>query len=505
MKVHLMSPAVDFDAEANEPEFAGDLVDDLELDYLWDAMAGDDRFLRDVARAAVLQSSDDPTRIVYRQAALSDCLRNPEVIDELYAIAVDALAPKRGVFMFAVKNHPGMELSHAIEVLTALADQLDRLRALGAAHRDAFTSVAFRDFFGRLVLELELDDDYMALLRRTLHDLTFPGGMLMSAGIGPGGQVSGQVLRLGKDENRHFFDRTPLKRPLHSFTVPDRDEAGANALSELKDRSVNDVADAAAQAADHVTAFFRILRAELGFYLGCRNLLRAMRSIGAPMCTPDPNSADATVTAGVYDPCLAIRTGSAPVGNTVEIRDGRLLVITGANLGGKSTLLRALGTAQLMMQAGMPVAADGFGARPVGRVFTHWAREEDTELAHGKLDEELDRMDRIVASIRTGDLLLCNESFASTNEAEGSQINMDLVRALVQAGVQVRTVTHLFDFAAEAADDPSLGAVFLRAPRAEGGERSYLLEPGPPLATSFGLDLFDKEFGTQHAEREVPC
>ncbi|WP_129658146.1 MutS-related protein [Rothia uropygialis] len=199
---------------------------------------------------------------------------------------------------------------------------------------------------------------------------------------------------------------------------------------------------------------------------------------------------------------MALRTATAPVGNTVGIRTGSLLVITGANLGGKSTLLRALATAQLMMQAGMRTPSEQFAAVPVGRILTHWAREEDTGLTHGKLDEELDRMEQIVADIGSGDLLLCSESFASTNEAEGSQIVMEVTSALVHAGVQVRSVTHLYDFAHAVADDDSLSAVFLRASRAGTGRRSFVLEPGPPLLTNHGLDRFDRTFGTRYADLE---
>jgi DNA mismatch repair ATPase MutS len=40
----------------------------------------------------------------------------------------------------------------------------------------------------------------------------------------------------------------------------------------------------------------------------------------------------------------------------------RLVIITGANSGGKSTFLRSLGLAQLMMQCGMFVTAASFRA-----------------------------------------------------------------------------------------------------------------------------------------------
>lgn len=57
-----------------------------------------------------------------------------------------------------------------------------------------------------------------------------------------------------------------------SFSLDPRDEGGARALSELQDRGISLVAQALAQAADHVSSFFETLRTELAFYVGCINV-----------------------------------------------------------------------------------------------------------------------------------------------------------------------------------------------------------------------------------------
>lgn len=43
-------------------------------------------------------------------------------------------------------------------------------------------------------------------------------------------------------------------------------------------------------------------------------------------------------------------------------------------------------------------------------------------MKSGKLDEELERMRHIIEAITLGFLWLMNESFAETNEQEGSEI-----------------------------------------------------------------------------------
>jgi DNA mismatch repair ATPase MutS len=155
-----------------------------------------------------------------------------------------------------------------------------------------------------------------------------------------------------------------------------------------------------------------------------------------------------------------------------------------------------------MMQAGMFVTAAAFGANVRDGVFTHFKREEDATLTHGKLEEELARMSAIVEYIGSTSLLLCNESFASTNELEGSQIAWGTVHAMVENGVRVFFVTHLYDFAHSLYARHDFADLFLRAERRPDGVRTFRLAPGKPEPTSYAEDSFRRIFGiAAHAGR----
>jgi DNA mismatch repair ATPase MutS len=171
------------------------------------------------------------------------------------------------------------------------------------------------------------------------------------------------------------------------------------------------------------------------------------------------------------------------------------VMITGANQGGKSTFLRSVGLAQLMLQAGMFVGADALRASVCAGLFTHYKREEDEAMESGKLDEELARMSTIADAIGHDCVLLCNESFASTNELEGSEIARQVVTALLDSEVKVFFVTHLYNFAQSMHALGSDNALFLRARRGEDGRRPFQLEEGAPRPTSFGADSFERIFG----------
>lgn len=90
MKVHLLDPDRDFDWEAGPPAGHEDLTQDLELNTLLDAMAAGDKFLREVSAKVLLASLDDPDQIRYRQQVLADCLAQPGVIRDMYAVAAGA-------------------------------------------------------------------------------------------------------------------------------------------------------------------------------------------------------------------------------------------------------------------------------------------------------------------------------------------------------------------------------------------------------------------------------
>jgi DNA mismatch repair ATPase MutS len=192
----------------------------------------------------------------------------------------------------------------------------------------------------------------------------------------------------------------------------------------------------------------------------------------------------------LYDPSLALSLGEPVVTNDAFPAAKPALVITGANRGGKSTFLRGIGAAQLMLQCGMFVPAASMRASLSTGLFTHYKREEDETMESGKFDEELRRMNAIVERLRPGAMVLMNESFASTNEREGSEIAFQIVTALIDSGVRVALVTHLYELGRRLAQERSPDVYFLRAERGTDGQRTFKLMEGPPLPTSYGTDLY---------------
>lgn len=488
MKVCLLHSDRDFDFGRELPAQQDALSQDLELDTVLGAMAGGDKFLLGIARKVVLASLTEPAEILYRQQVLADCISQPAIIRQMYAVAVAALEDKRGLWGYS-SQYPSSILSGAVAQVTAAIVRLRELRQIADAHAGTFRSRGLSALLG--TLQRELDDEYFNTLSGHLKQLRFRDGELISAQLGRDNGAINLVLRSG-GPRRKWKERVGLEpRSAYSFTIPPRDDAAAQALADITGRGINLVANALAQSADHVTSFFTVLRAELGFYVACLNLHEQLTASGQPVTFPQPAGAQsrALTCTDLRDTALALRTGQV-TGNDVDADGMSLVVITGANSGGKSTFLRSAGLAQLLMQCGMFATAAALRASVCTGIFTHFIREEDPAMVSGRLDEELSRMSVIADQVRPHGLVLFNESFAATNEREGSEIGRQVVTALLEAGIRVLFVTHLYDFAESFHRGAGRPALFLRAPRQPDGRRDFRLIPAGPLPTSFGQDLY---------------
>ena len=497
MKAHLMYRDRDFDLKRKPVSNELNLIQDLELSTLCNAMAIGDKSLFEVARCAVLSDLEtDLETIRYRQDILKDSLNHSSVVRDIYDIGIQAIESEKKDYWGRSSKHPDTILRRSIEVLQMFVVLLKKLRAIADENAAKFESEGFATLFA--MLRKELSDGYFASVQGHLKELKFRDGVLISAELGKGNMGANYMLRSSQDKQSWMKQILAKKPPSYSFEIADRDVSGARALEELKDRGINLVANALAQSTDHILSFFDLLRIELAFYVGCLNLHEQLAQMGEPITFPVPVAPGERrhSFAGLYDLCLALTLKQKTVGNDVNADIKDVVIITGANQGGKSTFLRSLGLAQLMMQCGMFASAESFSSNVCDKLFTHYKREEDVTMTSGKLDEELSRMSDIADKLTPNSMVLFNESFAATNEREGSEIARQIVRALMERGIKVFFVTHLYEFAHGLYDEKMDNAIFLRAERQDDGVRTFKLSEGEPLQTSYGEDLYKGIFGT---------
>ena len=473
MKALLMHRDQDFDLQQALPWNGPALMQDLELDTLLQVMSGSDEFVFEVVQKALLsewRNSEETIR--RRQDILKDCLKNPVVVREVYDLMVQAIEREKREWWGLSSDYPSSMLYSSVGLLEAFIGVLRKLRNLAEQHGSRFESKGFTSLFA--MFTKDLGDEYLAEIQNHLAELKFRKGVLISAKLGDSNESTNYVLRKPHGNRQNWFERILRKGPLaYTYHVDPRDEAGARILSDMRSRGISRVARALAQSTDHVVSFFKMLRTELAFYVGCLNLHDQLAAKGLPIAFPRPEAAGerSHKFTGLYDVCLALRMERGVVGNTINTDHKSLVIITGANQGGKSTFLRSIGLAQLMMQCGLFVGAEAFTAEACPSLFTHYKREEDTKMESGKFDEELARMSEIVDHIAANSMVLFNESFAATNEREGSEIAKQIVCALLEKRVKIFYVTHLHEFARAFFERQAANTTFLRAERRADGTR----------------------------------
>ncbi len=493
MKTFLMYANRDFDATPPSKKEPIQFTQDLELDVLLSAAAAGDRYLYEVMAAACAGAwENDIATIRYRQDILKDCLANPAIVRQFYAIAIEPFGRDLSWNFSLYGRDASSMVGSGVRTLQSSLGVLRRLRNTCSANASNFTSHGFRQFFN--TLEQDLDDGYLEAAGADLNNLTFRKGVLLSAQVGDGGKGVGTMLRKPQPRDLSWVQAvlTPGAQN-YTLQLAPRDEAGAHAFGELQNRGLSLISDAVYQSAEHVLSFLKTLRAELAFYIGCLNLSEQLARIGESIAFPEASEGQNGFRCrNLRDVCLALTMGRSVVGNDVNANGKPLVIITGANRGGKSTFLRSVGLAQLMLQCGLFVTADAFASSLHTGLFTHYKREEDRTMRSGKFDEELVRMSGIADQVRRGAMLLFNESFAATHEQEGSEIARQIVSALLENDVAVFFVSHMYEFSRSFLNDER--ALFLRADRSEDGARSFRLREAKPLPKSFGVDLYQRIF-----------
>ena len=181
---------------------------------------------------------------------------------------------------------------------------------------------------------------------------------------------------------------------------------------------------------------------------------------------------------------------------------GSFLLVTGSNMSGKSTLLRAIGVNTVLAGAGGPVCAARMITPPV-RLWTSVRVEDSLERGVSFFMAELQRLKAVVDAANESDpdgrplLYLLDEILQGTNTAERQIAARRVIRHLTDAGALGAVSTHDLTLA----EGPELStiahAVHLRDTMiANGMSFDYKLRPGIANSTN-ALRLMDIVFGSQ--------
>lgn len=465
------------------------LKEDLTLEPLLQCMSIGDETINKSVGSVLSSPLTENEAIRYRQAILEDCLQNSKQVRSLYTMVADTVErQKQSDLLFGAAQTATQQFEVSRKRLELLVESLRALRTFSDIHSGSFNSEGFHLLFADW--NHEFDHRFFEDSADLLSQLSFERGMLIGASLsGIGRSIRHRLLLNHEPESKW--------KQLNAFRVKPEDSSATEDLLHRREVAESSCNRTLSKAALNIAGYFEELLRELAFYIGCLNFAKCVVAHAVPFCIPALSVNAERETESLYELGVVLSEQSNAVGNSFNLPGKHCVVITGADLGGKSTFLRSVGQSQLMMQCGMPVAAKQYTAPVVEGIYTHFLREEDRTMKNGKLNEELTRMSRIADHLTAGSVILLDESFCSTNEREGSEISRQIVQAFMETGVDMFMVTHLYRLAKTLYDEDNPAYGFLIAERLPDGQRTKNIISGMPLPTGYGKDLYNEVFGKQ--------
>lgn len=132
-----------------------------------------------------------------------------------------------------------------------------------------------------------------------------------------------------------------------------------------------------------------------------------------------------------------------PVPNDVALGDGEnSLLVTGSNMSGKTTLLRAMGLSAIMAQCGLPVCAELLELTPL-QPLTSMRVKDSLERGVSYFYAEVQRAKAVLDAAKSGrGLFLLDELLLGTNTRERQIASRELLRLLLATGSIGAVTTH---------------------------------------------------------------
>ncbi len=230
-------------------------------------------------------------------------------------------------------------------------------------------------------------------------------------------------------------------------------------------------------ADSHVDDTIARIDRELQFYLSYLEQTRRLANTGLSFCMPTVSSNKAVSGEGIFDIVLAgklAKNSRRVVANDFRLEGHeRLIVVTGANQGGKTTFSRAFGQAHWLARLGLPVPGTRASLFLFDRLFTHYEKEEDITTLHSKLEDELVRIHDILEAATGDSIVIMNEIFNATTLDDAIVLGTAVIRQVIDRDLLGLCVTFVDELSILGETTVSMVAT---------------VDPNDPVARTFQLE-----------------
>ena len=227
---------------------------------------------------------------------------------------------------------------------------------------------------------------------------------------------------------------------------------------------------------------------EIKFFLEIYSLLQRATQIGVPHCIAKLSQTPQYAAKELYDVSLLAKNCETIIPNDADFSEKEpFCFLLGANGGGKTTYLRALGVNLIFFLAGCPVFAKEAEIYPFDIVLSHFPRDERFDNT-GRLDEERKRTEEMlnIAQNKTA-FLFFNETFSGTDDKSGFDLLTDTVAKIAESKYFGLYVTHFHEVMS--LDYPVLSA---EVDLSDANKRTFRIVRSKGSASSYASDILKK-------------
>ena len=227
---------------------------------------------------------------------------------------------------------------------------------------------------------------------------------------------------------------------------------------------------------------------DLKFCLEILRLVQKADALGIPHVIATVATRPQYRASALYDVSLLAKNCTCIVPNdAIFDADEPFCFLLGANGGGKTTYLRALGINLLLFLAGCPVFASEATMYPFETVLSHFPKDERFDNT-GRLDEERTRTVKMLTDANNKSaFLLLNETYSGADETRGFAL-------LTETALQIGRAHHFGLYVTHFHEVMSLAYPVLSAEvdTADENKRTYRIVRCKGSASSYAADILKK-------------
>lgn len=503
-------------------------VHNLEIEYLAGLICP---YNQEYALKILSKPPTDVNVIKYRQDILDDFLNVPELEVILYKSIHTIYNNAKSIYAKIGSTQSFVEINENLEHIDSFIECINSCHTFYERHFSKLKSKGARSV-AQALEEKYLSEDFKGLVTEVaeLKETFTKGVRSVTLGINFDEHLRPMKIALLSASNEYFREKTLFER------IFSRNEV-TEPISEIYSRKSKDgELDASnkvlfneidALTGEYVRHFNASLRSyysssvdfllkiepQINFYVGAARLVERTRKMGLPSCRPKilPKESRSFQCSNMYDLVFACKMfGSllggrfaAPEIKTNDCEVNGIVILTGANNGGKTTFTRGAGINQVLAQCGMCVTAESAEIAVTDSIFVHFPKEEEVGINTSRFTEECREFKETTEQAGAYSLILMNESLSSTTPTECLIIAEELMKIFSYMGARVIFTTHIHELIEKKDEINGAGGKSLMtsmiAQCDERGQPTYRIVKGVPDRLRNARYIFER-FGISFEE-----